>query len=125
MTTSDVDPNDLLALARRAAVEAGSMVRETPAQSMQASTKSSPTDFVTEMDHASEQLILQIILTARPADGLIGEEGTSKPSQSAISWLIDPIDGTTNYLRGIPNFSISIAAVTEAETAIGVVHDPS
>jgi myo-inositol-1(or 4)-monophosphatase len=125
MTISDVDPHDLLTLARRAAVEAGSMFRQTPAQSLRASTKSSPTDFVTEMDRASEQLILEIILTARPADGLIGEEGTSKPSQSGISWLIDPIDGTTNYLRGIPNFSISIAAVAEDETAIGVVYDPT
>jgi myo-inositol-1(or 4)-monophosphatase len=125
MTISDVDPHELLALARRAAVEAGSMVKETPARSLRASTKSSPTDFVTEMDHASEQLILKIILTARPADGLIGEEGASKSSQSGISWLIDPIDGTTNYLRGIPNFSVSIAAAAEDQTVVGVVYDPT
>ena len=53
------------------------------------------------------------------------EAGASKASQSGISWLIDPIDGTTNYLRGIPNFSVSIAAITEDETVVGVVYDPT
>jgi myo-inositol-1(or 4)-monophosphatase len=77
------------------------------------------------MDRAAEQLIMETILAARPDDGMVGEEGASKASQSGISWLIDPIDGTTNYLRGIPNFSVSIAAVTEGETVIGVVYDPT
>ena len=101
------------------------MAIQTPARTLRASTKSSPTDFVTEMDRAAEQLILDTILAARPYDGMVGEEGTSKASQSGISWLIDPIDGTTNYLRGIPNFSVSIAAVTEDETVVGVVYDPT
>jgi myo-inositol-1(or 4)-monophosphatase len=125
MATSGADPRALLALARKAATEAGRMVVQTPAHTVQASTKSSPTDFVTEMDRASEQLILETIVAARPDDGLMGEEGTSRASHSGISWLIDPIDGTTNYVRGMPNFSVSIAAVTEAETVIGVVHDPT
>ena len=115
----------MLDLARSAATEAGCMVIQTPAHTLRASTKSSPTDFVTEMDRAAEQLILETILAARPDDGMVGEEGASKASQSGISWLIDPIDGTTNYLRGIPNFSVSIAAVTEGETVIGVVYDPT
>jgi myo-inositol-1(or 4)-monophosphatase len=54
-----------------------------------------------------------------------GRGGDSRESRSGISWLIDPIDGTTNYLRGLPNFSVSIAAVAEDETAIGVVYDPT
>ena len=125
MTPPDADLPDLLALARRAAVEAGSLVSQAPAHSLRASAKSSPTDLVTEMDRASEQLIREIILAARPDDGLIGEEGSAQPSRSGVSWLIDPIDGTTNYLRGIPNFCISIAAVTGGETAVGVVRDPT
>jgi myo-inositol-1(or 4)-monophosphatase len=125
MTISDADARAMLDLASRAATEAGSMVIQTPAHTVRASTKSSPTDFVTEMDRAAEQLILGTILAARPDDGLMGEEGASKASQSGISWLIDPIDGTTNYLRGIPNFSVSIAAVTEDETVAGVVYDPT
>ena len=125
MTVPDADPLDLLALARRAALEAGSMVSRTSGRSLRASTKSSPTDFVTEMDRASEQLIREIIAAGRPHDGLIGEEGAPRPSQSGISWLIDPIDGTANYVRGLPNFSVSIAAVAGDETLAGVVYDPT
>src|SRR5580692_7629674 len=110
MTISDADARGMLDLARRAATEAGAMVIQTPVHTVRASTKSSPTDFVTEMDRAAERLILDTILAARPDDGMVGEEGASTASQSGISWLIDPIDGTTNYLRGIPNFSVSIAA---------------
>jgi myo-inositol-1(or 4)-monophosphatase len=125
VTLPDADPDDLLAIGRRAAVEAGAMVSQAPAHSLRASAKSSPTDLVTEMDRASEQLIRQIILAARPDDGLTGEEGSARPSRSGVSWLIDPIDGTTNYVRGIPNFCISIAAVAAGETVVGVVCDPT
>jgi myo-inositol-1(or 4)-monophosphatase len=118
------DMDALLRLARRAAHEAGALVSQAPKGALLSSTKSSPTDFVTEMDRASEELILGIISAARPDDGLIGEEGTSKPSRSGISWLVDPIDGTANYLRGLPNYSVSIAAATEQETVVGVVYDP-
>lgn len=119
------DPCELLGLARRAAHEAGRLVRDYPVHSLSMTAKSSPTDLVSEMDHASEKLILDIVLSDRPDDGVIGEEGTSEPSRSGLSWLIDPIDGTTNYLRGLPNYSISIAVVNEAETIVGVVYDPT
>jgi myo-inositol-1(or 4)-monophosphatase len=88
-------------------------------------TKSSPTDLVSEMDRASERLIIELILSARPHDGIIGEEGACKPSENGLSWLVDPIDGTVNYLRGLPNYSISIAAVIQKETIVGVVYDPT
>ena len=125
MIISNPDLRDLLGLARNAAHEAGRLVRNAPIHSLGTATKSSPTDLVTEMDRASEKLILEVILSARPDDGLIGEEGTSKPSQSGLSWLVDPIDGTANYLRGLPNYSISIAAVNQKEAVIGVVYDPT
>lgn len=125
MTIANPDPRDLLDLARKAAHEAGRLVSGAPIRSLAMATKSSPTDLVSEMDHASEKLILELILNARPDDGLIGEEGTSKPSQSGISWLVDPIDGTVNYLRGLPNYSISIAAVNGKEAIAGVVYDPT
>jgi myo-inositol-1(or 4)-monophosphatase len=115
----------LLGLARGAAHEAGSLVRNAPIHSLTMTTKSSPTDLVSEMDRASERLIHKIILSARPNDGLLGEEGTSELSQSGLSWLVDPIDGTVNYLRGLPNYSISIAAVSKKETVVGVVYDPT
>jgi myo-inositol-1(or 4)-monophosphatase len=119
------DPDNLLKLAIKAAHEAGRLVREVSTRSLHVSLKSSPTDLVTEADYASEKLILQIIMDNRPDDGLIGEEGTSRPSRSGISWLIDPIDGTTNYVRGLPNYSISIAATSRNESVIGVVYDPT
>lgn len=125
MKIANPDPRELLGLARKAAHEAGGLVRDAPIHSLTLTTKSSPSDLVSEMDHASEKLIREIILSARPDDGLIGEEGTSKPSQSGLSWLVDPIDGTANYLRGLPNYSISIAVVNGKETIAGVVYDPT
>jgi myo-inositol-1(or 4)-monophosphatase len=123
--TANPDPRELLDLAQKAAHEAGRLVKGAPVHSLAMTTKSSPTDLVSDMDRASEQLILDIILGARPDDGLIGEEGTSASSRSGLSWLVDPIDGTANYLRGLPNYSISIAAVNGKRTIIGVVHDPT
>jgi myo-inositol-1(or 4)-monophosphatase len=125
VTIANPDTHDLLDLARKAARQAGRLVSRAPIHALNMATKSSPTDLVSEMDHASEKLILELILSARPYDGLIGEEGTSKPSQSGISWLVDPIDGTVNYLRGLPNYSISVAAVNEKEAIVGVVYDPT
>ena len=125
MITANPDPRELLALARRAAHEAGTLVRNAPVHSLAMATKSSPTDLVSEMDRASEELIREIIRGARPDDGLTGEEGGSKPSRSGLSWLVDPIDGTVNYLRGLPNYSISIAVVSGQEAVAGVVYDPT
>jgi myo-inositol-1(or 4)-monophosphatase len=125
MVTPNPDPCELLSLAREAAHKAGKLVRNAPIHTLAMATKSSPTDLVSDMDHAAEKLILETILNARPHDGFIGEEGTSKPSQSGLSWLVDPIDGTVNYLRGLPNYSISIAVASEDRTVVGVVYDPT
>lgn len=125
MFTSDTDLKAMLSLAMGAARDAGELVRNTPVNGLQMAVKSSPTDIVTEMDRASEELILKRILAARPNDGIMGEEGASRDSRSGINWLIDPIDGTVNYSRGLPNYSISIAAEADGETLIGVVFDPS
>jgi myo-inositol-1(or 4)-monophosphatase len=71
-------------------------------------TKSTATDMVSEMDRASERLIVATLLAARPDDGLVGEEGSTSPGTSGLRWVIDPLDGTTNYLYGHPGV---IAAV--------------
>lgn len=125
MVLTDADPRSLLDLATRAARDAGNLVRQISVRDLRAATKSSPTDFVTQMDGAAETMIRQTILEARPDDGILGEEGTSLASQSGVSWVVDPIDGTTNYLRGMPNYSVSIAATRDGETLVGVVYDPS
>ena len=87
-------------------------------------TKSTPTDMVTEVDRASEALIVDGLLAARPDDGVVGEEGTSTPGSSGIRWVVDPLDGTTDYLYGHPGFAVSIAAEDDAGALVGVVVDP-
>lgn len=91
---------------------------------VEVSTKSTSTDMVTEMDRASERLIAERIIAARPADAIVGEEGADRTGTSGVRWLIDPIDGTTNYLYGHPGFAVSIAAELDGETVAGVVHVP-
>jgi myo-inositol-1(or 4)-monophosphatase len=90
-----------------------------------ASTKSSATDVVTEFDRASEDLIVSGILAARPRDGIIGEEGTNREGTSGVEWLVDPIDGTTNFLYGLPGWAVSIAARTARGTEAGAVYLPA
>ncbi len=87
-------------------------------------TKTSPTDVVTEMDRASERLIAERIAIARPQDGLLGEEGANTKSASGVTWIVDPLDGTVNYLYGMAPFAVSLAAEVDGEVKVGVVHDP-
>lgn len=87
-------------------------------------TKSSATDMVTEMDEWSEATIVETIAALRPGDGFLGEEGASRASETGVVWVIDPIDGTTNFLYDIPGFSISIAARVDGVDVVGAVHDP-
>ena len=75
-------------------------------------TKSSDVDIVTQMDVASETLLRERIAQWRPDDAILGEEGDDKPGTSGITWVLDPIDGTVNYLYGIPHYAVSVAAVT-------------
>jgi len=87
-------------------------------------TKSTATDMVTEVDHEVERLIVDGILAARPDDGILGEEGADVAGTSGHRWIVDPIDGTTNYLYGHPGFAVSIACEREGEVVVGVVNDP-
>ena len=80
---------------------------------------------MTEADQASERLIRTRIGEARPDDGFLGEEGTDIAGTSGIRWVVDPIDGTVNYLYGLPNYSVSIAAWRGEEYLVGVVLNPA
>ncbi|MEV1063070.1 inositol monophosphatase family protein [Streptomyces sp. NPDC050263] len=116
---------ELLELAREAARRAGELLRDgRPADLAVAATKSSPIDVVTEMDIAAEKLITGLISEHRPEDGFLGEEGASSEGTSGIRWVIDPLDGTVNYLYGLPTWSVSIAAERGGETVVGVVEIP-
>jgi myo-inositol-1(or 4)-monophosphatase len=89
------------------------------------STKSSPTDLVSEADRASEAYIVSSLGQARPLDSVLGEEGSSREGTSGISWVADPLDGTTNFFFRVPAYSVSLAARWEGRTVVGVVVDPS
>lgn len=87
-------------------------------------TKTTATDMVTEMDRASEALIAGRILEARPDDAFLGEEGTVGSGTTGVRWVVDPLDGTTNYLYGFPSWAVSIGIEIHGEPAAGVVFDP-
>ena len=86
-------------------------------------SKSSPTDWVTEWDQASERLIRERIGAVRPDDGILGEEEGDTVGTSAVRWVVDPIDGTTNFVYGLPPFAVSIAAEVDGEVVAGAVAD--
>jgi myo-inositol-1(or 4)-monophosphatase len=88
------------------------------------STKSSPTDVVTEMDRASEALITGRLRSQRPGDAFLGEEG-GESGRGRVRWIIDPLDGTVNYLYGLADWAVSIAAEVEGMVVAGVVAVPA
>ena len=87
--------------------------------------KSSSTDLVTALDQYIESVVVQFIRENRTSDGILGEEGASWSGTSGIRWIIDPIDGTSNFVYGVPYFSISIAIEAEGKIVAGVVADLS
>lgn len=106
------DYRDLEAIARDVAERCGRLIAdERPNRLGVANTKSSETDIVTVMDTRSEALARELLRTARPDDGLFGEEGLDETGSTGITWVVDPIDGTVNYLYDIPAYSVSVAAV--------------
>lgn len=102
---------------------AGALLTNRP-ESLTFETKSSAVDVVTEMDKASEQLVANYLADHRPGDGLLGEEGADRLSDTGITWIVDPIDGTVNYLYGLPGWNISIAAQRDGQTLAGAVFAP-
>jgi myo-inositol-1(or 4)-monophosphatase len=87
------------------------------------STKSSPTDVVTVMDRKAERVILDGLATSRPDDAITSEESAATAGATGVRWLVDPLDGTVNYLYGIPHYAVSIAAEVDGELTLGVVLD--
>jgi myo-inositol-1(or 4)-monophosphatase len=120
--TTDPDSRALLDLAVATAREAAELVaggRATAAEHVD--VKSSPVDVVTAVDKASEQLIVGRLLDARPGDGVLGEEGAAREGVTGVRWVIDPIDGTVNFLYDLPAYAVSIAAEVAGKVVAGVV----
>lgn len=124
-----VEIDQMTKLMRELAYMAGEILMEgrpdaARAASVQTSTKTSPTDIVTERDLASEKAIVAAIVAARPGDGILGEEGTNRDSSTGYTWIIDPLDGTINYLYGSPQWAVSIAVADAEGTVAGIVYAP-
>ncbi|HEY0903161.1 MAG TPA: inositol monophosphatase family protein [Marmoricola sp.] len=113
---------ELLDLALDVAREAATLVRTRREVGVRvAATKSSITDVVTDADRASEALIRERILAARPDDGILGEEGSDTLGTSGVRWVVDPIDGTVNYLYGLAQYAVSIGVEVDGVVEVGVV----
>jgi myo-inositol-1(or 4)-monophosphatase len=117
---------ELLRLAVNVAQEAGELIVARRRRGVElVGTKSTLTDVVTEADRDSETLIRSRLRAARPDDAVLGEETGDTLGSSGVTWVVDPIDGSVNYLYGWPEFSVSIAAEVDGQVVAGVVHNPS
>ncbi len=126
MTTDHTTANDVLDLALRAAVLAGDALMsrfDRPAQGL--TEKSTSTDLVSDADRAAEDIILRMIRAKRPGDAILSEEsGEAQQGTTGLRWLVDPLDGTANYLWSYPQWCVSIACHDDDGGLMGVVHDP-
>jgi myo-inositol-1(or 4)-monophosphatase len=121
------EEGELLELAVEAARLAGGLLldRAQRGAESEVASKSTPTDLVSEADLAAERAIRELLHARRPDDGFLGEEGGGEAGASGLRWIVDPLDGTVNYLFGIPQWSVSVA-VADADGAIaGAVYDPN
>lgn len=118
--------DELLSLAEEAAQRAGEILLERfnrPASGVD--TKTTPTDLVSDADLAAESFLLDLLTSKRPDDGILAEEGGRERSTSGLTWVIDPLDGTVNYLFDIPQWCVSIAVEDRDGGVVGVIHDPN
>ncbi|MEA2156511.1 MAG: monophosphatase [Solirubrobacteraceae bacterium] len=119
-------PGELLEIATAAARTAGALLRERFVAGGEQATgsKSSPTDVVSEADLAAERAIRTIIAERRPGDAVLGEEGGETQVGEGLRWIVDPLDGTVNFLYGVPQWCVSIAVHDDDGGLTGVVFDP-
>jgi myo-inositol-1(or 4)-monophosphatase len=104
---------------------AGTMLREELGRARRIEFKDSPTNLVTEMDPRAEALIVDRLRQEFPGDAVLAEERGAVQGASGRRWIVDPLDGTTNYAHGLPIFAVSIALEAEGRIVLGVIHDPS
>ncbi|MEO6886462.1 MAG: inositol monophosphatase family protein [Jatrophihabitantaceae bacterium] len=128
MTTDGTPDPDQIAVLQSLAVElargAAELVRTQRAAGVQVWTKSTVTDLVTATDRASERWLVERIVAARPEDAILGEEGAERPGSSGVRWVLDPIDGTVNFVLGLPQYAVSVAAELDGVVVAGAVCNP-
>jgi myo-inositol-1(or 4)-monophosphatase len=116
---------ELRALAEAVAREAGAQLMDAfAAPAKDVAAKSTPTDLVSAADEAAQELIRSRLQAARPQDGFLGEEGGDETGSTGLRWIVDPLDGTVNFLFGLPQWAVSIAVEDERGAVAGVVYDP-
>jgi myo-inositol-1(or 4)-monophosphatase len=126
MMSAVAEHTELLSLAERAARAAGDLLRERlHAPTTGLAYKSSETDPVSDADRDAEAAIRRLLRDARPDDAMLGEEGTASLGASGLRWVIDPLDGTVNFLYGQPTFAVSIACEDGEGPLVAVVHHPT
>ena len=119
----------MASLERRVAVDAaraaGQLLHREHPRTRQVSFKGTSTNLVTERDGRAEALVVDALLKQFPDDGILGEEGGARPGRSGRRWVIDPLDGTTNYTHGLPVYSVGIGLERDGIVELGVVYDPT
>ncbi len=122
-----MNQEDLLELAVGLARDAGALLLERfqGGRERALASKSTPTDLVSEADLSSEGLIRRRLAQARPDDGILAEEGGGSEGTSGLTWIVDPLDGTVNFLFAIPQWCVSVAVADEAGSLVGAIYDPS
>lgn len=118
------DLDELVDIAAELACAAGEVLRQRP-DDLGIESKSTPTDAVTVMDRAAEKVVLDGLRERRPGDRVVAEESGDSTTASHVVWYVDPLDGTVNYLYGLPPYAVSIAAFVNGEPAAGAVYDVS
>ncbi|HST66023.1 MAG TPA: inositol monophosphatase family protein [Mycobacteriales bacterium] len=126
-TPARADHTELLEIAERLARGAGALTVRLRGgdRALDVAAKSSPTDLVTEVDRASERWLADELARLRPDDALLGEEGAARTGASGVRWVVDPIDGTVNFLYGLRPYAVSVAAERDGRVVAGCVHDPT
>lgn len=110
--------------ATRAALAAGALLARHVGRPRRVTTKRSAIDLVTEVDHAAERLIRRLLHRASPRFGFLGEEYGAQRAKAPTRWIVDPLDGTSNFVHGLPLFGVSIALEHRGEILVGVIYDP-
>ncbi|WP_206791567.1 inositol monophosphatase family protein [Amycolatopsis sp. MtRt-6] len=130
MSDVGVDESLLKSVAVQVATEASALVREAwegmaTGRSVAVGTKSGATDVVTAVDHESERLVRSRLASLRPGEPVLGEEGGGTAGDDGVTWVVDPIDGTVNFLYGLPWFAVSVAAQVGGVSVAGAVVEPA
>ena len=127
-TSTEVEIAELLRVAVDLVHRAGALVRDgregVDAGDLDVASKTTPTDLVTAVDRRSERFLVAELHERRPGDAVLGEEGADTTGTTGIRWLVDPIDGTVNFLYGVPQYAVSVAAERDGVTLVGAVHNP-